>query len=173
MRFTIIALAIICLSAIGAFCSVLYAHPGVASRQDPSADQPSRSVWDGVYTEDQAKRGKKLYEHECMKCHGASLTGGDGAAPLSGDGFLGNWSDQTLDDLLERMRVTMPQDDPGKLNRQEYADVITYVLSFNKFPAGKEELSSQSMILKQIRIEANKPEKKQTSDQDKSKSETK
>jgi hypothetical protein len=54
----------------------------------------------------------------------------------------------------------MPQNDPGRLSRQEDADVLTYILSFNKFPAGKTELAHNTELLKQIRIEATKPDTK-------------
>lgn len=164
MKVKITGTAIICLAAIGGFCAVLRAHSGVLPQQEPatSSDQPSRSVWDGVYTEEQVKRGKGLYDQECMKCHGASLMGSDQEAPLAGDAFLANWNDMTVDDLFEKTRMTMPPPDPGKLSRQEYVDVLTYILSFNKFPAGKTELDSHSEMLKQIRIEATKPTPKQS-----------
>jgi len=35
--------------------------------------QTSRSVWDGVYTEAQAKRGEAIYEQNCVSCHGPAL----------------------------------------------------------------------------------------------------
>ena len=52
----------------------------------------------------------------------------------------------------------MPQNAPGKLSRQQNADILAYVLSFNKFPAGKIELYRQSEMLKEILFEAAKPE---------------
>ena len=37
--------------------------------------QASRSVWDGVYTEAQAKRGEALFAENCVTCHGPALEG--------------------------------------------------------------------------------------------------
>jgi cytochrome c1 len=37
-------------------------------------DTTSRSVWDGVYTQEQAQRGQSSYNQYCMACHGGSLT---------------------------------------------------------------------------------------------------
>jgi hypothetical protein len=54
----------------------------------------------------------------------------------------------------------MPQNAPGKLNRQQNADILAFVLSASKFPAGKTELSRQTEFLKEIRFEAVKPEQK-------------
>jgi mono/diheme cytochrome c family protein len=127
--------------------------------QEPAATE-SRSVWDGVYTEDQAKRGEEVYRKECASCHGASLTGGESAPPLTGGAFLSNWNGLTLGDLFDRIRKTMPQTTPGKLTKQQNADVLAFTLSANKFPAGKTELSQKSEFLKEIRFEAMKPEPK-------------
>jgi mono/diheme cytochrome c family protein len=121
----------------------------------------SRSVWDGVYTEEQATRGEEVYRKECASCHGETLVGGGGSAPLTGGAFLSNWNGLTVGDLFERIRKTMPQGALGKLNKQQDADVLAYVLSFNKFPAGKTELQKQVEFLKEIRFEATKPEAKQ------------
>ena len=120
----------------------------------------SRSVWDGVYTEEQAKRGEELYRKECASCHGDTLIGGGGASPLTGGTFLSNWNGLTVGDLFDRIRKTMPQGSPGKLTKQQDADILAYLLSFNKFPAGKTELQKQVEFLKEIRFEATKPEAK-------------
>lgn len=122
------------------------------------AQETTRSVWDGVYTEEQAQRGETLSRKECANCHGVGLTGGEAAPPLSGDAFLSNWNGLTVGDLFDRIRKTMPQDNPGRLSREQDADVLAYVLSLNRFPAGKAELDHRSEVLKQIRIEAIKPE---------------
>jgi mono/diheme cytochrome c family protein len=123
--------------------------------QAPEAE--SRSVWDGVYTEDQAKRGEAIYRKECAACHGAVLTGGESAPPLTGGPFLANWNGLTMGDLFDRIRKTMPQTNPGRLTRQQDADILAFMLSVNKFPAGKTELYRQSEMLKEIRFESAKP----------------
>ena len=35
----------------------------------------ARSVWDGVYSKEQARRGQAVYQQECAKCHGAEPGG--------------------------------------------------------------------------------------------------
>jgi mono/diheme cytochrome c family protein len=121
-------------------------------------EQTSRSVWDGVYTAEQAKRGETLYANNCASCHGLGLTGGESAPPLTGGEFLANWNGLTLGDLFERIRTSMPADRPGKLSREQNADIVAHMLNVGQFPAGKSELSTQTEVLKQVRIEANKPE---------------
>jgi len=119
--------------------------------------EESKSVWDGVYTEEQAKRGEPLYRKECASCHGEVLTGGESAPPLTGGAFLANWNGLTVGDLFDRIRKTMPQSTPGRLTRQQDSDILAFMLSANKFPAGKTELYRQSEMLKEIRFESAKP----------------
>jgi cytochrome c len=120
----------------------------------------TRTVWDGVFTAEQADRGQPLYRKECASCHGDMLTGGEMAPPLAGGQFLSNWNGLTLGDLFERIRKTMPQSKPGKLPRTTIADVTAFMLKANEFPAGKDELSTKPEMLSQIQIEATKPERK-------------
>jgi hypothetical protein len=74
--------------------------------------------------------------------------------PLVGGGFTSNWNDLTLGDLFERIRNTMPLDAPGRLSRQQNADVIALILKSNAWPAGATELAPDAGALKQIKIEA-------------------
>ena len=46
--------------------------------------QTTRSVWDGVFTADQAKRGHQVYTNVCASCLGSELTGGESAPALAG-----------------------------------------------------------------------------------------
>ena len=124
------------------------------------APAENHSVWDGVYTEEQAKRGEMVYRKECAACHGDQLTGGESAPPLTGGAFQANWNGLTLGDLFDRIRKTMPQTKPGSLTRQQNADVLAFMLIINKFPAGKTELYRQSEMLKEIRFEMKKPAEK-------------
>src|SRR5260370_2617679 len=134
------------------FAAIIAAQP---------AAQPTRSVWDAVYTDAQVKRGQPLYNEQCASCHGDTLAGGESSPPLAGGEFLSNWSGLTLGDLFERMRTSMPQNKPGKLSRDVNADILADMLSSNQFPAGKTELPHQTQVLKDIRIDATKPEGKQ------------
>ena len=130
----------------------------INSRLDARQSDPKpKSTWDGAYTKEQAKRGETLYAQHCSSCHGPDLAGNDEAAPLTGAAFLANWDGLTVADLTERVRVSMPPNNLGKLNRQQIVDILSYVLSFNNFPAGKTELDPKAELLKQIRIEATKP----------------
>ena len=110
-------------------------------------------MWDGVYTADQAKRGAELYQSNCASCHGTALGGGESAPPLTGGEFFSNWNGLTVGDLFERIRISMPADRPGRLTREQDADILAFMLSVSEFPPGKSELEHQAEALKQIRIE--------------------
>jgi mono/diheme cytochrome c family protein len=120
------------------------------------APPASRSVWDGVYTAEQAKRGEPLYAQHCSSCHGTMLEGGEMAPPLAGGAFNANWNGLSLGDLLERTRISMPQNNPGSLSRQQYVDILAVMLGAGEFPAGKTELPRETEVLKQIAFESMK-----------------
>jgi hypothetical protein len=121
------------------------------------AQPPTKSVWEGVYTEEQAKRGGPMYSEFCASCHGPELMGGEMAPPLATGDFLAGWDGLTLGDLFERMRISMPQNAPGSLSGQQNADILAFMLAANKYPTGATELSNQAMVLKTIKFEARKP----------------
>ena len=131
---------------------VLALFAGIAA-----AAQDVRSVWDGVYTDEQAKRGEAIYFERCVRCHGPAYMGGtDGAGPLIGPTFNGNWNNVPLDQMLDRVRLTMPMDKPASMSRQQTADALAFILSVNKMPAGKTELPRQAEMLNLIHYKASK-----------------
>ena len=103
-----------------------------------------RTVWDGVYTSDQARRGAEVYERACAECHGADLGGGDMAPGLVGVEFVYNWHGFSARDLFERLRVSMPPDRPGRVSRQEKADILAFIFEVNGMPAGDAELAARA-----------------------------
>jgi mono/diheme cytochrome c family protein len=119
-----------------------------------AAVQGTRSVWDGVYSEGQAKRGEALYADRCASCHAPDLSGIDQAPPLTGADFLADWNDLTVNDLFERIRVSMPADKPGSLERLQVADLLAFVLQKNRYPPGQGEVPSSEDALKAIKIAA-------------------
>jgi S-disulfanyl-L-cysteine oxidoreductase SoxD len=122
-----------------------------------AAQAAATSVWAGVYTEEQAKRGEVIYYERCGACHGPQLEGGDMTPALLGGVFTSTWNDLPLSDLFERIRITMPLNQPSTLSRQQTADVTAFLLKSNKWPAGQTELPRELEPLKEIQIQALKP----------------
>jgi S-disulfanyl-L-cysteine oxidoreductase SoxD len=123
----------------------------------PAVTAQQKTVWDGVYTEEQATRGQAAYDQECASCHQADFAG-DGFAPgLAGPEFAAAWDGLPVSDLFERIRQSMPPSNPGSVTLAAKADIISYLLKGNRMPAGTTELPKEADGLKQIQYKATKP----------------
>ena len=118
--------------------------------------QATRSVNEGVYTAEQAKRGEALYKETCSACHGDNLEGSGPMPPLAGKDFLANWQGKTVGDLFEKTSTTMPATAPGSLTPEQAADVVSFLLSKDSYPAGSAALEAKVEPLQQIKIDAPK-----------------
>ena len=110
----------------------------------------ARTVWDGVYSEAQAARGKAVYDAQCAFCHQSDLRGQGFAPALVEDTFTSRWQDGNLGDLLTIVKVTMPQDKPASLTDDENAAIVAYLLQANRYPAGQQELRPDPAALKEV-----------------------
>jgi quinoprotein glucose dehydrogenase len=119
--------------------------------------QAPKTVWDGVFTEEQAKRGADIYTERCAKCHGDSLGGVESAPALTGPAFYANWEGESLNALFERIRVSMPLDSPGSLSRAQNADILARMLSVAGYPSGATALEGRAGTLTGITILTFKP----------------
>src|SRR5215510_6515854 len=116
--------AILALAAIGTLCAG--ARVGYAQRG--SGDEALPRIWTGVYTAAQAEQGKAPFTGLCRRCHSDNLEGSERGPALKGELFLSNWDQQDLDRLRSKIRDTMPPDDPGKLNEEDYVGIVSYIL---------------------------------------------
>jgi mono/diheme cytochrome c family protein len=124
----------------------------LASLGASTAQPPARTTNDAVFTAAQAERGQTLYQPQCAACHGQTLAGAEAAPALAGPAFMGSWNEAPLGDLFERIRISMPQDKPGSLSRQQTAEIVAFILSVNKAPAGQVDLPGDLEVLKAIKI---------------------
>lgn len=116
-----------------------------------------KTTWEGVFTEEQAKRGEKLFSEVCSACHADDLSGGGLAPPLVGSEFGSHWNDLDLAQLFDFVSQTMPQNNPGSLKPEEAADLLAFLLSKGTAPAGQSELPTQAEALKTIKYLSKKP----------------
>ena len=145
---------IFCISAVVLFASLSYQV--VQARQAAAAAGAAKSIWDGVFSDAQAKRGEEAYKTHCSECHGGDLMG-DGFAPsLAGADFQGNWNDLSVGDLFERIRISMPPSGPTSVPPEAKADILAHIFNQNKYPAGTMELEPKTEVLKAIKIELKK-----------------
>ena len=127
-------------SAVVWGCLALWSRP-TAAQTAPSTD--STSTLTGVYTADQAKRGKVAYAGLCRSCH----------IPSTGDSFARLWGGRPVSDLFKYIMETMPDNNPGQISAADNADIVGYLLQVTGMPAGTRELSANVDSLKAIRIE--------------------
>lgn len=126
------------------FSWVLFVIAAIAAvAQVLAAQDGPTSVQAGVYTDAQADRGEKLFSEACIVCHQPE--------EFSDGGYMDGWSEQNVNDFVEFVRSTMPEDNPGRLKRREYIDIITYFFKLNGLPTGENELEREA--LRQIQIE--------------------
>ena len=117
------------------------------------------SVWSGVYTAAQNRRGQELHADVCVMCHGPRLNGaGQAEMPpspaIAGDTFLRKWAGRNVAALFAIVRHTMPTDSPGTLTDQQAADAVAHMLAVSGMPAGNRELPIDPKALANIMIEA-------------------
>ena len=146
--------AAVCLARVPVLGLIAILLVTVGSLTGFSEQSENISVWDGVFTEEQAQRGKDTYSQECAACHLDDLLG-DGIAPaLTGASFDFRWSDLAVGDMFASIRATMPQGAPASLSPQMYVDIVSYILQENDFPSGELELPPAEETLNTIVIEA-------------------
>src|SRR5579884_1010522 len=121
------------------------------------AQNKTKTVWDGVYTADQAKRGLDAWASKCGMCHGGEMQGGPEAPSMLGAEFLFSYGDKPVSALFDYIHANMPPDAPGSLTDQRYADIIAAIFQKNGYPAGNAELAGDSKALANIVIAKQKP----------------
>jgi mono/diheme cytochrome c family protein len=121
--------------------------------------QAPKTQWDGIYTTAQAERGAAKYKQRCASCHRSDLSGGavEGSPALNDADFAANWDGTSVGDIYDKIKMLMPQDDPGILTEQEATDVLSFILSQSGYPAGATDLSMKVDDLKAIKFVAKKP----------------
>ena len=123
---------------VGAALSVLLLWGTLMAR---AQDASGPSIWSGVFTAAQAKRGDDAYQASCSSCHGSDLRATDAeAVDLTGPAFRAKWNGRTLEERFETIRDTMPPGNAHSLGDKTYMDILAFILQFNDFPPGNQEL---------------------------------
>jgi len=108
----------------------------------PNAAAQAKTVWDGVYTQQQATRGASSFTAYCARCHSADTS--EERRPLAGKAFWQSHRESTVDRLLDYVSKNMPNGAGGSLEANVYADLVAFILSRNDLPAGAAELTKES-----------------------------
>jgi mono/diheme cytochrome c family protein len=148
----------VCALPLGAVSAADAAKPAAAPAAKPGAAPAAAggampaNIWDGVYTNAQAKRGDVVYAQHCAMCHMVDMGGKEPAPELAGDNFLSKWIGHDLGELYTRVATTMPAGNPGILKPNEVADVVALLLQANNFKGGQVEMKPDEAALKKVVI---------------------
>jgi len=132
-------LRVVCVLFLGWLATTL------VTAQDAKPTGPT--VWDGVFTDAQADRATGIFSQSCERCH--TLTS-EGTRPLSGDKFWEGYTQKTVGDLLNFVKTNMPNGQGGSLPAPTYNDLVALILKSNGFPAGKTEVTPETVANVQI-----------------------
>lgn len=105
------------------------------------AGQAPLTTQDGIYSQEQADRGKQVYVRVCSQCHPLDWYQGD---------IMRAWEGAPIYNFYQLVSTSMPQSNPGSLPRRDYVDMLAYILELNGMPPGEESLSSRSSVLQNI-----------------------
>ncbi len=101
-----------------------------------------RTINDAVYSNAQAEAGEALYKDNCLTCHDKKYF-----RPV-----LKRWDGQPLSTFFTVMSASMPESNPGSLPDKEYLDILAYILSLSRYPAGDDNLHNDAGGLNEITI---------------------
>lgn len=118
----------------------------VAEAATPPTTVPSPAPAAGLFTEEQAGRGRSAFRATCADCHYSS--------EFRDSQFQFKWGRRTVAELFENIVENMPDDAPGSLPKQQYIDVVSYILQLNGFPAGTSELTAGAPAMSAVTLKA-------------------
>ena len=122
--------------------AALAASPALAQDTTKPAERTTQA---GVYTAEQATRGRDLFMGSCKSCHAPSTQ--------TGSAFARSWGNRPLLDLFKYVSEKMPDNDPGSLAPDVNADILAYLLQLNAMPVGTVVLAPDSTALRDIKLE--------------------
>jgi polar amino acid transport system substrate-binding protein len=111
-----------------------------------AGDDP-KSVLDRIYSMAQAERGERRFQVTCSSCHSLG--------EFSDNAFAARWAGQSMGDVFEYVSTAMPENDPGGLKPDEYANVLAYILMINGYPVGSADMPASIDELKPFAVVPN------------------
>ena len=116
------------------------------------------NIWAGVYTDEQAVQGARIYPSACSTCHGKALEGvpDEGDPAVASPGFMVEWDGQTMADLVRHIHIG-PSDNSGSMDPDTAVALAAFILNQNGVPSGKTPLSTDPREESKILFMEQKP----------------
>jgi ABC-type amino acid transport/signal transduction systems, periplasmic component/domain len=93
-----------------------------------------------LFTLAQAGSGKQKFLDNCAQCHGDTLAGRAGPA-LKGPHFAPSTAQFHVGDIFTIVSQNMPATEPGSLPKDDYVEIMAFLLQQNGYPAGSRALT--------------------------------
>ncbi len=106
---------------------------------------------EGVFSEEQAKAGELAYASQCAACHGAKLLGPNAPALIGSDVMQ---TFDTVAGLYNYIAVAMPPQAPGRLDEDQYLEIVAFILKENGARAGTVPLRLDQARMRQLSLAA-------------------
>lgn len=133
-------------AALIALAAMAWGGSGLVA-QDPEAEVEAgaaATTVQGVFSEEQATRGEDVFYNICAECHFEEDFGGP---------FIQSWVGASVQDLVDEIVATMPEDNPGGLPAEQYVDVVVFMFKLNGMPTGEDELPADGLDAVEIAVE--------------------
>lgn len=112
-----------------------------------------KTLLEGIYSEAQSTRGATAATASCTVCHGDQLKGSDMGPGMGTAEWKKAWAGRSLGELFDKIKTTMPANDPGSLNAAATADLVAYILKLGGYPAGSSDLPADQAALGAVKIQ--------------------
>ena len=96
----------------------------------------SSSLGSGIYSEAKADSGFDLYNIYCAPCH----------LPSFYTNIDVTWNDMSVLDFYYKVSGSMPADNPRALSREQYLNLVAWVLAINGYPSGNTSMSLNNKL---------------------------
>lgn len=79
------------------------------------------------------ERGQSVFQNECARCH----------LPIDMENRVRNtWAGRSAGELFQRIKLTMPAEQPGSLEDQQYLDATAYILTLGNVKLPEQRLNA-------------------------------
>jgi cytochrome c5 len=148
MRYRSISALVLATSIVFAALTAMNVSGAAQAPAAPAQGAAVTTVWDGVFTPEQARRGEAAYGDSCGHCHDLGVE----APAIVGEAFLRVWFSDGLDVPFAKISETMPPDSAGSLTQAAYVDILSFLLEQSGFPSGGKELPPDRAELARILV---------------------
>jgi polar amino acid transport system substrate-binding protein len=124
---------------IAAWAGAVLLH-GAASAATAQPAVPAHAA-PALFTTAQAASGAGKYADNCEQCHGTHLEGRAGPA-LTGPNFASAKASLKVSDIFTFILQNMPATQPGSLPKQDYVEIMAFLLQQNGYQPGTAKLTA-------------------------------